>query len=167
MKRLVITTGQRYHDRYNVQLDQTFDALTLMLRYTQDSTWAGHQQHSARVGLSMTRWQSQFQIYYTRQRDLHGFTDNSLTFIVQILLGTSQNHRAGFTTLSGSYGSSQQTASLNGSFFDENQLNYDLSLSAQGANTSSNMSGAYSGSAGIVSAGFSQGQGYQQTLLGL
>lgn len=160
-------TGQRYHDQYNVQLDQSLDALTLMLRYTQDRTWAGLHRHSSRLGMSMSRWQSQFQIYYTHQRDLQGSVDNSLTFNVQIPLGTSQNHRAGFNTLSGSHGSSQQTASLNGSFLDDNQLNYDLSLSSQSGNTSSNMSGAYSGSAGIASAGFSQGEGYQQTLLGL
>lgn len=160
-------TGQRYHDQYNVQFDQSFDALTLMLRYTQDRTWSGNHQHSARAGLSMSHWQSQFQVYYTRQRDLHGIVDNSLTFNVQIPLGATQNHRAGLNTLTGSHGSSQQTASLNGTFLDDNQLSYDVNMSSQAGNTSSNMSGAYSGSAGIVSAGFSQGQGYQQTMLGL
>ncbi|WP_439291967.1 MULTISPECIES: fimbria/pilus outer membrane usher protein [Rahnella] len=156
-----------YHDQYNVQLDQSIESLTLLLRYTQDRTWNGEKQHSSRICLTMSRWQSQFQIYYTHQRDLHGSIDNSLTFNVQTPLGESQNHRAGFNSLTGSHGSSQQTASLNGSFLDDNQLSYDASISTQGADVSSNLSGTYSGSSGLVSAGLSQGKGYQQTLIGL
>lgn len=159
--------GIRYRDQYNVQLDQSIGTITLMLRYSEDRRGDGSRQRSSRLGLSVNRWQSQFQVYYTHQRSLQGVTDNSLTFNVVIPLSESQKHHVGYNALTDSRGGTQQTASVNGSFLEDNQLGYDVSLSGQGSQKTAQISGDYSGAAGIVSAGFSQGRGYQQTSLGL
>lgn len=159
--------GIRYRDQYNVQLDQSIGTMTVMLRYTEDRRGDGSRQRSSRLGLSVNRWQSQFQVYYTHQRSLQAVTDNSLTFNVVIPLGESQKHHIGYNALTDSRGGTQQTASVNGSFLEDNQLGYDVSLSGQGSQKTAQISGDYSGAAGIVSAGISQGRGYQQTSLGL
>jgi len=160
-------TNSRYRDRYNLQLDQSFDALTLMLRYTEDHTWRGNKQHSIRFGLSMNYWQSQFQVFFAHQHDLQGVADNSITFSLDIPLGRDQKHRAGYNFNSDSRGGHQQTASVNGAFMDDDQLTYDVNMSGQDSPQTSNMSGTYSASGGLISAGLSQGSGYQQTSLGL
>ncbi|MFU2318765.1 fimbria/pilus outer membrane usher protein [Rahnella sp. PCH160] len=159
--------GIRYRDQYNAQLDQSIGAMTVMLRYTEDQRGDGSRQRSSRVGLSVSRWQSQFQVYYTHQRRLKGVTDNSLTFNVVIPLGESQMQHVGYNSLTDSRNGTQQTASVNGSLMADDQLSYDVSLSGQGSQKTSQISGDYSGSAGIVSAGISQGRGYQQTSLGM
>lgn len=160
-------TGIRYRDQYNVQLDQNLGALTLMLRYSEDHNGDGSRQRSSRAGMSASHWQSQFQIYFTHQRTLQGLTDNSLTFSVVMPLGKSQQHHIAYNALTDSRNGTQQMASLNGTFMDDDQIGYNVSMAGQGSQKSTQLSGDYAGSGGLISAGISQGRGYQQTTLGV
>lgn len=162
-----LNSGLDYKDRYNIQLDQTLGEVTLLLRYSESRTWAGDKARDSRAGINFSTAKADVQLYYTQQRQSHSRADNIFSFNISVPLDAAQKHSLSYRAAYGNHESLKQSVSVNGTFMDENQLSYAASQTWSKGDRIRDLSVAFNGSNGVVSAGYSRGEGYQQTTLGM
>ncbi len=162
-----LNNGLDYKDRYNIQLDQTLGAVTLLLRYSESRTWAGDTERDSRAGINFSTTKAALQLYYTQQRQSRSRADNIFSLNVSVPLGAAQKHYLGYSAEKGNHDPLKQSVSVNGALLDESKLSYAASQTWAKGDRSSDLSAAFNGSNGVFSAGYSRGEGYQQTTLGI
>lgn len=105
-------------------------------------------------------------ISLARTRIPTGGYDNSANLTLSVPLGGTEAPTLTANLHQESQGGDQQQATVAGSFGQYNQFGYSASLAHDGSGSSASVGAGYSGSHGVYSASFDEGDGYSQASVG-